>query len=213
MIRRPPRSTRVRSSAASDVYKRQSCPSRDLRVGCRGTVKARGLTVCVLVISNGTRCALIDCSCAGLECPRHAWQTRVAPRTPEVLLQVRTGQHTGILGLIEVLLYFCEVCLCIEPCVTRRPVCAPLTRNAGVAARGGLVIGARGTWFTGSTYLLGVHRTLHTDTIIGRCCASGTTWCALADCGVFGVKIIALLTIYMLTLVTFEMSVIMQTDS
>src|SRR5665811_2036360 len=28
MIRRPPRSTRVRSSAASDVYKRQRCPSR-----------------------------------------------------------------------------------------------------------------------------------------------------------------------------------------
>src|SRR5665811_614066 len=26
MIRRPPRSTRVRSSAASDVYKRQECP-------------------------------------------------------------------------------------------------------------------------------------------------------------------------------------------
>ncbi|WP_460379571.1 hypothetical protein, partial [Staphylococcus aureus] len=29
MIRRPPRSTRVRSSAASDVYKRQSRKERD----------------------------------------------------------------------------------------------------------------------------------------------------------------------------------------
>ncbi|WP_460379505.1 hypothetical protein, partial [Staphylococcus aureus] len=28
MIRRPPRSTRVRSSAASDVYKRQICSSK-----------------------------------------------------------------------------------------------------------------------------------------------------------------------------------------
>src|SRR5665811_1202825 len=30
MIRRPPRSTRVRSSAASDVYKRQGCGQRDI---------------------------------------------------------------------------------------------------------------------------------------------------------------------------------------
>ena len=35
MIRRPPRSTRVRSSAASDVYKRQAVPGgKSVRVSC-----------------------------------------------------------------------------------------------------------------------------------------------------------------------------------
>src|SRR5450756_2776576 len=39
MIRRPPRSTQSRSSAASDVYKRQQCPPCRSRVAAERTVR------------------------------------------------------------------------------------------------------------------------------------------------------------------------------
>src|SRR5678816_4405280 len=56
MIRRPPRSTLDRSSAASDVYKRQLLPAPDRRRACAARVQSRCLLRLSLIhISEPTR--------------------------------------------------------------------------------------------------------------------------------------------------------------
>src|SRR5665811_1820630 len=59
MIRRPPRSTRVRSSAASDVYKRQLAPSRQATPTVRRSPpRVRSLSVRPTAPRRGRRAGL-----------------------------------------------------------------------------------------------------------------------------------------------------------
>src|SRR5450756_2787931 len=95
MIRRPPRSTQSRSSAASDVYKRQA-PDYALRrravpyglesTAHEGRARQRG---------SGS-VELIDCA----RCGRHV--TSEAPRCPECGADPRSGIATFKLSLIHI---------------------------------------------------------------------------------------------------------------
>ena len=67
MIRRPPRSTRIPSSAASDVYKRQLFSRRKSETEVRMNVLVREIATDKIISSRGVGTIQTDISAAGLQ--------------------------------------------------------------------------------------------------------------------------------------------------
>src|SRR5450756_3102470 len=77
MIRRPPRSTQSRSSAASDVYKRQFLLDDDTIRGWHGLFVSKGLEGLARFEAGGSACQISDEQQEKLK----AWVAAALPRT------------------------------------------------------------------------------------------------------------------------------------